>query len=147
MLAGGNRLLEAGKKYMSDMLSYCGLICNTCPIYLATKETDKEEQNRMKAEIAKSFEKAYGIYFEASDIADCDGCHTAGGRLFSACNDCKIRRCAMQKMIENCAHCAEYVCKELEVHFQKDASAKERLDKVKDEMFRSHRQKRDSKYR
>jgi hypothetical protein len=84
MLAGGNRLLEAGKKYMSDMLSYCGLICNTCPIYLATKETDKEEQNRMKAEIAKSFEKAYGIYFEASDIADCDGCLTAGVRLFSA---------------------------------------------------------------
>jgi predicted nucleic acid binding AN1-type Zn finger protein len=116
-------------------------------MYLATKATDKEEQNRIRAEIAKTFEKAYGIYFEASDIADCDGCRTAGGRLFSACNDCKIRQCAKQKMIENCAYCTEYACRELEAHFHKDASAKERLDKARDQMFRSSRQKRDSKYR
>jgi predicted nuclease of restriction endonuclease-like RecB superfamily len=132
---------------MSELLGYCGLICNTCPIYLATKEIDKEEQNKMRAEIAKTFEKVYGIYFEASDIADCDGCRTLNGRLFSACNDCNIRQCANQKMIKNCAHCMEYACKELKTFFHKDASAKERLDKVRDQIFRGHRQKRDIKYR
>jgi hypothetical protein len=132
---------------MGEMISYCGLICSTCPIYVATKTADVEEQTRIRTGVAKTLEQAYGIYFEASDIADCDGCRTPGGRLFSACNDCRIRNCAKQKIVENCAHCTDYICKELETFFQKDASAKERLDTLRDDMFRSRRKKRDHKYR
>jgi len=132
---------------MSELLSYCGQICSACPIYVATNETDKDAQERMRTEIAKSFEMAYGIYFEASDIGDCDGCKTSSGKLFSVCYECKIRKCAKEKLVKNCAHCTEYICKELEVFFKKYASAKEHLDEVRDDMYRSRRQQRDSKYR
>ncbi len=137
----------SGIEKMSEMISYCGQICSNCPIYLATKETNKEVQEQRRAEIAKSFEKTYGIYFEASDIGDCDGCRTAEGRLYFACNECKIRKCAKQKSIENCAYCPDYACKDLEEFFKRDASSKGRLDKVRDQMFRSLRQKRDNRYR
>lgn len=132
---------------MGEFISFCGLSCSTCPIYVATRTTDPAEQERIRAEVAKTLEDAYGIYFEASDISDCDGCRTAGGKLFSACDDCKIRRCAKERIIENCAHCTEYPCKNLEAFFQKDVSAKERLEKLRDDMFRSRRKKRDSRFR
>jgi hypothetical protein len=143
---GGSRVSDEGK-LMAEVIGYCGQSCSSCPIYLAAKETDKEKQEQIRAGIAKSLEQAYGIYFEASDIADCDGCRTPGGRLFSACPDCKIRQCAKKKMVENCGFCPEYVCKELEIHFKRDPSAKARLDKERDNMFRSSRQKRDIKFR
>jgi hypothetical protein len=47
---------------MSAAPAYCGLICDTCPILLATVETDQAEQEKMRAEIAelnlKDFEAA-----------------------------------------------------------------------------------------
>jgi hypothetical protein len=117
---------------MSEMLSYCGLICDTCPIYLVSREVNKAEQNRKRAEIAKLCREQYGMNYELSDISDCDGCRTEDGRLFSGCHDCRIRQCAKQKMIENCAHCAEYICRNLELFFIKDPSAKARLDKARE---------------
>jgi hypothetical protein len=38
---------------MTEMVSYCGLTCQTCPIYLATRQEKKEEQARMRAEIVR----------------------------------------------------------------------------------------------
>jgi hypothetical protein len=109
---------------MSETFSYCGLVCTTCPIYLATREIDKEEQIRKKTEIAKLCKEQYGMKFELSDITDCDGCCTEGGRLFSGCHDCAIRKCTKQKAIENCACCSEYICQKLESFFRYGFSRK-----------------------
>ena len=38
---------------MSAAPAYCGLICDTCPICLATAETDLAEQEKMRAEIVR----------------------------------------------------------------------------------------------
>lgn len=38
---------------MTTSVSYCGLICETCPIYAATREPDKGTQARMRIEIAE----------------------------------------------------------------------------------------------
>ena len=116
---------------MSDFLSYCGLVCNTCPIYLATREVNEEKQVRKRTEIAKLCKEQYGMNYEPADITDCDGCRTEGGRLFSGCTDCVIRNCAKQKAMENCAYCVEYVCKKLETFFTKDPDGKIRLDEVR----------------
>ena len=59
---------------MVDIVAYCGLTCKNCPIYLATKQENKEEQARMRAEIVKLCEKQYGIHYRLEDITDCDGC-------------------------------------------------------------------------
>ena len=119
---------------MNQMLSYCGLVCDTCPIYLVTRETNKEEQVRKRIEIARLCQEQYGLKFELADITDCDGCRTMDGRLFSGCVGCNIRNCAKERAIENCAQCNEYVCERLETFFVKDPSAKTRLEETRSKM-------------
>jgi hypothetical protein len=46
---------------MSEMLAYCGLICQACPIYLATRQTNTEEQTRMRTEIVRQCLEHYGM--------------------------------------------------------------------------------------
>ncbi len=116
---------------MSELLAYCGLICDTCPIYLATRVVNIEEQTKMRAEIARLCKEQYGMNYEPEDITDCDGCRTEGGRLFSGCRSCAIRNCASGKELETCARCAEYVCEKLETFFVSEPTAKTRLDEVR----------------
>jgi len=116
---------------MNDMLSYCGLTCKTCPIYLATRQENKEEQAHMRAEIARQCEEHYGIRYRLEEITDCDGCRTEGGRLFPASKNCLIRKCAREKKLESCAHCPAYACEKLKIFFMKDPGAKKRLDEVR----------------
>jgi hypothetical protein len=116
---------------MTEMITYCGLICHTCPIYLATRQTDKEEQRRMRTEIVRRCRENYGMDISLAEVTDCDGCRTEGGRLFSGCKKCHIRNCARAKGIENCAFCADYACQQLDEHFKKDPTARTRLDKIR----------------
>ncbi len=119
---------------MNESVAYCGLICQTCPIYLATREENKAEQEKMRVEIARFCKEQYGMEYELKDITDCDGCRTEEGRLFSGCKNCHIRKCAKQQGYENCAYCNEYVCTKLEELFVMDPSAKTRLDQIRDSL-------------
>jgi hypothetical protein len=116
---------------MAEMVAYCGLTCQNCPIYLATRQENKEEQLRTRTEIVRLCKEHYGMQYELTDITDCDGCRTEGGRLFSACKTCVMRNCARKKGLENCAYCPEYACKELRSFFEKDPGAKTRLDEIR----------------
>ncbi|HEX9135843.1 MAG TPA: DUF3795 domain-containing protein, partial [Nitrospirota bacterium] len=121
---------------MTEIIAYCGLTCQTCPIYLATRQEKKEEQARMRAEIIKLCKDHYGIIYKLEDITDCDGCQTEGERLFSSSKNCPIRKCARDKELENCAYCTEYACGKLEAIFKTDPTAKARLDAVRDSILR-----------
>ncbi len=116
---------------MDRLISYCGLVCRTCPIYLATREENTDEKTRMRAYIARVCRERYGMTSELEDITDCDGCRTEGGRLFTGSRSCAIRKCAREKGLENCAHCPEYICGKLEAFFVKDPQAKIRLDEAR----------------
>ncbi|MBW7989103.1 MAG: DUF3795 domain-containing protein [Planctomycetes bacterium] len=116
---------------MNETIGYCGLNCQGCPIYLATREKDEEKQYKMREEIAQQIKELYGQEYKPEDITDCDGCKTEGGRLFSGSHNCYMRKCASQKHIENCAYCQEYPCEELEKLFTTDKDAKKRLDAIK----------------
>ena len=115
---------------MTGTLAYCGLSCQTCPIYLATRQENPHEQARMRAEIARFCAEQYGMPYKLEDITDCDGCQ-ANQRLFSACQSCSIRNCAREKRLENCAFCLEYACDRLETFFKSDPSTKTRLDAIR----------------
>ena len=119
---------------MDKVISCCGLICETCPIKLATKEKNKEKQYEMRADIARQIKEHYGEEFKPEDVTDCDGCKTEGGRLFSGSKNCHMRKCARQKGFENCAHCDEYACERIEKFFATDPDAKARLDAIKREL-------------
>lgn len=118
---------------MDAMMAYCGLVCRTCPFYLATRMDNREEQTRMRVEIARLCKERYGMPYEPEDITDCDGC-TERGRLFSSCTPCPIRNCAQQKGLENCAYCREYACERLEAFFALEPAAKTRLDEMRSTM-------------
>lgn len=116
---------------MSGTMAYCGLHCQTCPIYLATRIENKERQAKMRAEIAQLCKEQYGMKYGPEDITDCDGCRAEGRRLFLASKKCPIRKCAGQKGLENCAYCTEYACKQIEAFFKTDPTAKARLDEIR----------------
>jgi hypothetical protein len=86
---------------MEENLAYCGLICPSCAIYLATREKDPKKQHEMRVDIAEQIKRHYGQECKPGDVGDCDGCKADTGRLFSGCHTCQIRKCAIEKGIEN----------------------------------------------
>jgi hypothetical protein len=116
---------------MDEIIVYCGLVCQGCPIYWATRESNDEKRRKMRAEIALQIRKQGWGEYKPQDITDCDGCKTKNGRLFSSCMKCEIRKCARQKGIENCAHCNEYACERLDRFFTTCPEAKSRLDAIR----------------
>ncbi len=114
---------------MKKNLAYCGLICEKCAIYLATREQNEEKKLKMRADIAQEIKKHYSQETKPEDVGDCDGCKSEGGRLFST--SCRIRKCAKGKRIDNCAGCIDYPCEELEKLFKTDPGARKRLDKIR----------------
>ena len=116
---------------MNRIVAYCGLICHTCPIYVATRQTDGAEQARMRTEIAQLLNERYSMSVAPEEITDCDGCPSEGGRLFFSCQDCSIRPCARQKEVLTCASCREYACEKLEEFFAAEPTARARLDAIR----------------
>jgi hypothetical protein len=121
------------------MIAYCGLDCSNCPIRLATGVTDRKKQEQMRQDIARQIEELYGMKCRSEDIVDCDGCSVPDGRLFSACRQCAIRKCALEKGLENCAHCSEYACEKLKEFFAfggklVHGNARIRLDEIREAM-------------
>ena len=124
----------ADEKMSPEMIAYCGLNCITCPIYLATREKNPKKQRREREQIVIAIKKYLGEEKQVEDITDCDGCKAQGGRLYSGCQKCQIRKCASEKGLENCAYCSEYPCEKLSKFFDSEgeqAGAKKRLDAIK----------------
>ncbi len=76
------------------------------------------------------FTKQYGKKYKPEDI-NCDGCVTDGTRIFSYCGTCKIRRCAREKRVENCAFCSVYPCEVLSELLNAYSKAKDTLDEIR----------------
>lgn len=112
-------------------VAYCGLICDSCPVYLATIEKDKVRQRAMKESIARLCQTKYGMNLGPEDISDCEGCLTDSGSVFSGCLQCEIRACVRRKHIANCAYCSVYPCTFLKEHFKHDPEAGVRLENIR----------------
>ena len=108
---------------MEEMISFCGLGCNECDAFRATRNDD----DKKRVKVAKLWSKQHNTLFERQDI-NCDGCKSQTGRLFKYCQTCEVRQCAMEKEIENCGFCHEYPCERLNPIFRVVPGAKARLD-------------------
>ena len=107
---------------MSEMLAYCGLLCNECLAYKATVNNDQE----MREKTAESWSKMFGGDIKAEDI-NCMGC--SSDVLFSHCKVCEIRSCATEKALSNCGGCDSFACDKVEGILKHDTAARERLKK------------------
>jgi len=111
---------------MDEMVSFCGLLCNECGAFLATKNNDDAK----RAEVAQLWYKAYKVDLKPEDING-SGCLSDTEPLFMHCRVCQVRKCGKGKAIENCAHCDQYACEELEKIFQMGPETKKRLDEIR----------------
>ncbi len=108
------------------MIAFCGLVCNECPAFIATKEND----NVRRKETAEEWSKQFNTSIKPEDI-NCEGCVSNSEVLFSHPKLCEIRKCGQEKGIMNCAHCDEYACDRLNEFFKSVSSAKVTLDSIR----------------
>ena len=108
---------------MSEMIAYCGLICTTCPQYIATQ---RDDDNARKI-AAKRIEEKFGLYFKPEEI-NCDGCLSSEGRHIGFCNTCEVRKCGIVKSVENCSTCDEQPCDKLNKFHEFSPGAKESFE-------------------
>ena len=105
---------------MQEMIAYCGLVCSKCPTFLATQSDDDVARKKT----ASFLSEKYGLNFRTEEI-NCDGCLSSGARLIGYCNTCEVRKCGIEKSIENCSTCDEAPCDKLNKfhEFSPDAKA------------------------
>lgn len=109
------------------MIAFCGIVCTDCPAYIATLNNDDE----LREETAKKWSSdEYPIKKE--DI-NCDGCPVVGKRVMDFILSCKVRKCGLEKGVENCAYCDEYHCEKLEKQWEhlNLPEAKKLLDEIR----------------
>jgi len=107
------------------MIAFCGITCTDCPGYLATQSGDEGELKK----VAAQWSEEYGGDLDVDDVR-CDGCLSPVGPWMSHCANCKIRACAQEKALANCAHCSEYPCDRLTEFFGFVPDAKATLDGI-----------------
>ena len=113
-----------------EYISYCGLLCNECQVYIATARNDEQ----MKAKLAKEYSGERN-QFSIKDI-NCYGCFWEGNKTSKMCGGCEIRNCAEEKEVKNCAYCGDYPCRYITSHLPEGSDNRKRLDKIKASLYR-----------
>lgn len=54
---------------MHEMIAFCGLLCNECGAFIATRDDDDEK----RAEVAETWSKQFNADIKPQDV-NCDGC-------------------------------------------------------------------------
>ena len=92
---------------MNRMIAMCGLLCDDCIALIATQKDD----DKLREKVVKAWSTEEEP-LRLEDV-DCNGC-TVGKRLHSFCRVCDVRKCGLQRGVENCARCSEFSCEKLE---------------------------------
>ena len=108
------------------MIAYCGLNCETCDAYIATKNDDQA----LREKTAKLWSEMNHANILPEHI-NCDGCRMNGRKTIYCDSMCGIRKCAISKGYETCADCSEMTTCPIvgAVHVHK-AEAKKNLESM-----------------
>lgn len=94
---------------MNKMIAFCGLNCEKCDAYVATKKND----NALREKTAKLWSELNQAEILPEHI-NCEGCRMNGAKTVFCESLCEIRKCAQIKALESCAACTEKAeCKKL----------------------------------
>lgn len=86
---------------MKELIAYCGLNCETCDAFIATKNNNDE----LREKTAKMWSEMNDVPITA-DMINCTGCRTDGVKTPYCGDMCEIRKCAMEKEFETCGNCS-----------------------------------------
>ena len=123
---GEEDMKQKGKKVEKKTVGACGIVCSDCPAFIATKTND----DALRARTAAEWSAMYHADIKPAGI-DCDGCPSAGPRLFAHCLECGIRACAHGRKFVTCAECSDYACQKLQEFFAMVPQAKQTLDQLR----------------
>jgi len=111
---------------MTTLIAACGLDCAQCEAYTATQANDLLALERVAEKWSQEF-NAPGL---TADNIQCDGCMVQG-RKIGHCDECKMRLCAIERGLANCAACPDYACETLTGFFASVPQAKANLDALR----------------
>ena len=87
---------------MKRLIAICGLDCEKCDAYIATKNDDQELREKTA--------RLWSALNQASILPEhihCEGCRMNGVKTLFCSSLCEIRKCSVAKGHETCADCSE----------------------------------------
>ncbi len=91
---------------MEPILTRCGYRCDLCLAYKPNVEKNPANQQKL----SDGWFKYFGFRLPAEEIC-CDGCMLDNPKLID--QSCPVRPCVIEKGLDNCAQCEQYVCEKL----------------------------------
>ena len=108
---------------MKRLIAICGLDCEKCDAYIATKNDD----HPLRKKTAKLWAELNHAPILPEHI-NCEGCRMNGAKTIFCSSLCEIRRCALDKGFSTCGYCPENdSCTKVSTIWQNNPQAKENL--------------------
>lgn len=92
---------------MEAVLTRCGYRCDLCLAYRPNVERDPGNQQKL----SDGWFQYFGFRIEPARII-CDGCMEDDPQLID--RTCPVRPCAMDRKLDNCSQCSQYICEKLQ---------------------------------
>ncbi len=110
---------------MKNNIAYCGLDCEKCEAYIATKNND----NALREKVAKLWSELNNVTI-TPDMINCDGCRENGRKTPFCESLCRIRQCGLEKKYNTCGDCAQLEsCEKVGMIIKNNAEALNNLKK------------------
>ncbi|MGB7539698.1 MAG: DUF3795 domain-containing protein [Anaerolineales bacterium] len=91
---------------MEPILTRCGNRCDLCLAYKPNVESHPE----LRPALSDGWFRYFGFRTPPEEIY-CEGCMEPHPRLLDT--ECPVRPCVLEKKLENCSECDQYVCDRL----------------------------------
>jgi hypothetical protein len=91
---------------MEAILTRCGYRCDLCLAYKPNVEENPSNSQKLSA----GWHKYFGFRLPPEKVV-CDGCMSDDPALID--QSCPVRPCVIEKGLDNCSQCEEYVCEKL----------------------------------
>lgn len=109
---------------MKQLIAICGLDCEKCDAYIATKNNDQA----LREKTAKRWTELNNVPILPEHI-NCEGCRMDGAKTVYCDHLCPIRQCANSKGFETCGTCPEKdTCPKVGAIWQTNQQAKNNLE-------------------
>ena len=108
---------------MKQLIAICGIDCEHCDAYIATKNNDQA----LREKIAKLWAELNNAPILPEHI-NCEGCRVNGVKTFFCSTLCQVRQCAIGKGFVTCGDCPDKdTCPKVGAIWQYTPQAKENL--------------------
>ena len=105
------------------MKSYCGIDCEVCEAYIATRTRNQQ----LKQRVARKWTEFYGRNIGVEEV-DCRGCRSGGANGIFCRTLCQVKPCCAKQRLENCGECPAFPCEKLEAILAHFPEARHRLE-------------------